>query len=88
MPSVATPFVTQLLCSVISEIQSTPLNRVTSGPGYFDPVKRRNLLTENMLFLGYNCIFIRMLLEYEHIDSGFIIIRLTIVHNMCDTKKS
>ena len=59
-------------------IQSTPLNRVTSGPGYFDPIKRRNLLTENMLFLGYNCIFIRMLLEYEHIDSGFIIIRLTI----------
>ena len=38
-------------------IQSTPLNRVTSGPGYFDPIKRRNLLTENMLFLGYNCIF-------------------------------
>ena len=29
-----------------------------------------------------------MLLEYEHIDSGFIIIRLTIVHNMCDTKKA
>ena len=39
------------------ELQSTPLNRVTSGPGYFDPIKRRNLLTENMLFLGYNCIF-------------------------------
>ena len=30
-------------------LQSTPLNRVTSGPGYFDPIKRRNLLTENIL---------------------------------------
>ena len=28
------------------EIQSTPLNRVTSGPGYLDPIKRRNILTE------------------------------------------
>ena len=26
-------------------IQSTPLNRVTSGPVYFDPVKQRNPLT-------------------------------------------
>ena len=32
------------------KIQSTPLNRATSGPVYFDPIKRRNLLTENMLF--------------------------------------
>ena len=32
------------------EIQSTPLNRATSGPGYFDPIKRRNLLPENMQF--------------------------------------
>ena len=42
---------------VKNHIQSTPLNRATSGPGYFDPIKQRNLLTENMLFLEYNCIF-------------------------------
>ena len=30
-------------------IQSTTLNRATSGPGYFDPIKRRNLLTENIV---------------------------------------
>ena len=31
------------------QIQSTPLNRATSGPGCFDPIKRRNLLTENIV---------------------------------------
>ena len=30
-------------------VQSTPLNRATSGPGCFDPIKRRNLLTENIV---------------------------------------
>ena len=31
-------------------IQSTPLNRVTSVRGHFDPIKRRTLLTENILY--------------------------------------
>ena len=30
-------------------LQSTPLNRATSGPVRFDPIKRRNLLTEIIL---------------------------------------
>ena len=34
----------------IDQIHPTPLNRATSVPGYFDPIKRRNLLTENILF--------------------------------------
>ena len=33
------------VCYFIDNIQSTPLNRVTSGPGCFDPIKRRNRLT-------------------------------------------
>ena len=32
-----------------SKVQSTPLNSATSGPGCFDPIKRRNLLTENIV---------------------------------------
>ena len=32
-----------------SRIQSTPLNRATSGPGCFDSIKRRNRLTENIV---------------------------------------
>ena len=31
------------------KVQSTPLIRATSGPGCFDPIKRRNLLTENIV---------------------------------------
>ena len=31
-------------------IQSTTLNRVTSVRGYFAPIKRRTLLTENILY--------------------------------------
>ena len=31
-------------------IQSTPLNRVTSVRGHFAPIKRRTLLTENILY--------------------------------------
>ena len=30
-------------------MQSTRHNRATSGPGRFDPIKRRNLLTENIV---------------------------------------
>ena len=30
--------------------QSTPLNRVTSVRGHFDPIKRKILLTENLLY--------------------------------------
>ena len=67
--------------------QSISLYRTTSGPDYFDPIRRRNLLTENMLFLGYNCIFMPNLLEYEyvHIDSDFILIEFIILHYKCDT---
>ena len=36
-------------------IQSTPLNRVTSVRGYFDPIKRRTLLTENIFVLTSMC---------------------------------
>ena len=36
-------------------IQSTPLNRVTSVRGYFDPIKRRTLLTENIFVLISMC---------------------------------
>ena len=32
-----------------NQLQSTPLNRATSGPGCFDPIKRRNILTENIV---------------------------------------
>ena len=32
------------------KIQSTPLNRVTSVRGHFGPIKRRALLTENILY--------------------------------------
>ena len=32
------------------EIQSTPLNRVTSVRGHFAPIKQRTLLTENVLY--------------------------------------
>ena len=32
------------------DIQSTPLNRVTSVRGHFDPIKRRTLLTENIFY--------------------------------------
>ena len=28
---------------------ATPLNRATTGPGCFDPIKGRNLLTENIV---------------------------------------
>ena len=31
------------------QIQSTPLNRATSGPGCFFPINRRNRLTENIV---------------------------------------
>ena len=31
-------------------IQSTPINKVTSVRGHFDPIKRRTLLTENILY--------------------------------------
>ena len=37
------------------QIQSTPLNRVTSVRGYFDPIKRRTLLTENIFVLASMC---------------------------------
>ena len=37
------------VCYFTDNIQSTPLNRVTSGPGCFDPIKRRNRLTENIV---------------------------------------
>ena len=36
-------------------IQSTPLNRITSVRGYFDPIKRRTLLTENIFVLASMC---------------------------------
>ena len=36
-------------------IQSTPLNRVTSVRGYFDPIKRRTLLTETIFVLTSMC---------------------------------
>ena len=36
------------LTTGIYNLQSTPLNRVTSGPGCFDPIKWRNRLTENI----------------------------------------
>ena len=33
------------------KLQSTLLNRVTSVRGHFAPIKRRTLLTENILYL-------------------------------------
>ena len=36
-------------------VQSTPLNRVTSIRAYFDPIKRRTLLTENIFVLASMC---------------------------------
>ena len=36
-------------------IQSTPLNRATSVRGHFAPIKRRTLLTENILQLASMC---------------------------------
>ena len=36
--------------SVVLIIQSTPLNRVTSVRGHFAPIKRRTLLTKNILY--------------------------------------
>ena len=40
---------------IIFHIQSTPLNRVTSVRAYFDPIKRRILLTENIFVLASMC---------------------------------
>ena len=37
-------------CAMNFLIQSTPLNRVTSVRGHFAPIKRRILLTENILY--------------------------------------
>ena len=37
------------------EIQSTPLNWVTSVRGYFDPIKQRTLLTENIFVVVSMC---------------------------------
>ena len=34
----------------VTYIQSTPLNRATSVRGHFDSIKRRTLLTENILY--------------------------------------
>ena len=34
---------------ILIYIQSTPLIRATSGPGCFDPIKRRNILTQNIV---------------------------------------
>ena len=35
---------------IVLQLQSTPLNRVTSVRGHFVPIKRRTLLTENILY--------------------------------------
>ena len=39
----------------VYHIQLTPLNRVTSVRGHFDPIKRRTLLTENIFVLASMC---------------------------------
>ena len=38
------------VCKKRIEVQSTPLNRATSVRGHFDPIKRRTLLPENILY--------------------------------------
>ena len=45
----------QNITAELQEVQSTPLNRVTSVRAYFDPIKRRTLLTENIFLLASMC---------------------------------